>query len=229
MRKLKVSGFSIALFIGIAAFFPEPLCAKEVPEGLTQQECLKKGVSGEFTGPETGECLKKGITKEECNGITAKECLEKGISLVKGKNLEAAKNAFKEVLKITPDSPIARSYLYNFDYEMAEQELSKVIKSRLHLETTAYAYLQRGISCHARGKYESAVEDFGNAIEINPKLRLAYWYRYLCYTKKQVRNGAEEMKDLESAAKLGLPEARKVLEELKGQEEAAQRGQENLL
>jgi tetratricopeptide (TPR) repeat protein len=89
---------------------------------------------------------------------------------------------------------------------------------------SARTHIDQGLSYVISGNYKQALEEFNDAIEINPKSPTAYYNRGIVYSR--LGNNAESMKDLNMAASLGNISAKEYLkthsDALPGQTSASQ-------
>ena len=73
-----------------------------------------------------------------------------------------------------------------------------------------FDYMMEGILLYKSGKYEAAIREFNNILEINPKYKTAYYKRAIVYNA--MGNKKAVLEDLKTAARLDFKEAQHVLE-----------------
>ena len=73
-----------------------------------------------------------------------------------------------------------------------------------------FDYMMKGILLYKSGKYDEAIGEFNNIIEIKSKYKTAYYKRAIVYNA--MGNQKAVLEDLRTAARLGYKEAQHVLE-----------------
>lgn len=92
----------------------------------------------------------------------------------------------------------------------AIEALNTVIKNN----PTQLAYLERGMAYVEAGKYDEAIADLSETLKAEPNMRGALWFRGLAYMRSDKKRMGRS--DIEKAAALGHPRAKKWLEEHPG-------------
>ena len=116
-------------------------------------------------------------------------------------NYEHAIIACQQSLNINPNQyyPLyLQGLIYSFkeDYPLSIFYFSKALKVKKNF----YLFLQRGISKYRLKNYEDAINDFKEAISLNPEYTPCYYYMAEC--KYELANYAGAVLDLNSAIKL---------------------------
>ncbi len=116
-------------------------------------------------------------------------------------NYEHAIIACHQSLQINPNEYFAfylqgRIYSYKEDYPLSIYYFSKALK----IKKTFFLFLQRGISEYELKNYEDAINDFKEAISLNPEYTPSYYFMANC--KYELENYAGAVLDLNSAIQL---------------------------
>ena len=116
-------------------------------------------------------------------------------------NYEHAIIACQQSLQINPDEYYAlylqgRIYSFKEDYPLSIYYFSKALK----VKKTFYSFLQRGISKYELKNYEDAINDFTEAISLNPEYTPSYYFIANC--KYELENYEGAVLDLNSAIQL---------------------------
>ena len=116
-------------------------------------------------------------------------------------NYEHAIIACHQSLQINPNEYYAfylqgRIYSFKEDYLLSIYYFSKALK----VKKTFYLFLQRGLSKYELENYEDAIDDFKEAISLNPQYTPSYYFIAKC--KYELENFAGAVLDLNNAIKL---------------------------
>ncbi len=75
--------------------------------------------------------------------------------------------------------------------------------------TSELSWLKKGQTLYRSGNFQEALSLFSNAIDLNPKSKLAYYYRGIIH--KKLGNQPRSLNDLTAAAQLGHKNAQELL------------------
>ncbi|MEW6673596.1 MAG: tetratricopeptide repeat protein [Thermodesulfobacteriota bacterium] len=108
--------------------------------------------------------------------------------------------------------------LYEKAVEMRQSGKTKeaidALNTVIRNNPTHLAYFERGMAYLEMDRYNEAIADFTETLKVEPNMRGALWSRGMAYTKSG--NRGKGRSDIEKAAELGNPRAKKWLEEHPG-------------
>jgi tetratricopeptide (TPR) repeat protein len=150
----------------------------------------------------------------------------RGQVYVRMKEYDKAIADFSRILNERPDHAIAlknrgRAYYQNKDYPLAMRDLERA--SQLD-KVNPKLMIDLGRTYHASKRYDDAVRSFSRAIEIDQSFPPAYVFRSFSYHALKMNDKARQ--DLETAARMGDPKAKEMLEKQSQKRPTAQKNRQ---
>lgn len=138
-----------------------------------------------------------------------------GTALYRNKELDAARDAFKQSVKLNPKSEASRSVyavvLYNLKkYLDAEKEVKEVLK--LNANNTDILYLQSRLR-YNRGEYEKALVDLDQILKLDAQFGSAYLLKSQIIIEQLYANGEKLKTDFPLKWKATFLESAQYLEQ----------------
>jgi tetratricopeptide (TPR) repeat protein len=178
------------------------------------EELMKEAIV-HFDAARYSTCLKylnKAVEINEFPQLTDILYFYRAVCLTKTRDFSNAITDYNAAISVNAEN---HKYIYHRgityfqlgNYKKAQEDFEKTMVIQ---GPDADLYLKLGFIKEYRNKTEGSITDYSKAIELNPKLAEAYYYRGLQYLRVFLRE--EACKDLAKATELGYPAAEKEYE-----------------